>query len=132
MSSSGDSTVRVWDLETGTCIKTFTGHNSWVRSVAISPDGQIIASSSDDPTIRMWDIDTGKCREIQTPHNNGIRSIAFSDDGQIVASGSQDRSIWLWDIKSGECIKILRAARIYEGTNITGVKGLTAAQKNHP
>ena len=42
----------VWDLASGECKSTLSGHTGYVRSVAISPDGQTIVSSSDDNTIR--------------------------------------------------------------------------------
>jgi hypothetical protein len=39
-----------------TCLRNFGGHSSWVNSVAISPDGQTIASASDDNTIKIWGV----------------------------------------------------------------------------
>ena len=45
-------TTSVWDLASGECKSTLSGHTGYVRSVAISPDGQTIVSSSDDNTIR--------------------------------------------------------------------------------
>jgi WD40 repeat protein len=62
-------------------------------------------------------------------HTNLIWSVSFSADGRTIASGSQDERIKLWDVEAGECLKTLRAERPYEGMNITGVTGLTQAQK---
>ncbi len=62
-------------------------------------------------------------------HTSLVMSVAFSPDGQTLASGSQDETIKLWDVDTGECLKTLRATRPYEGMNITGVTGLTEAQK---
>jgi WD40 repeat protein len=50
-------------------------------------------------------------------------------DGRTIASGSQDEAIALWDVSTGECKKTLKADRLYEGMNITGVTGLTEATK---
>jgi WD40 repeat protein len=58
-----------------------------------------------------------------------VLSVAVSPQGTTIASGSYDETIKLWDFNTGECLKTLRAARPYEGMNITGVTGLTEAQK---
>ena len=62
-------------------------------------------------------------------HTDGIRSIAISSDDQILASGSFDETLKIWDFNTGECLKILRGERPYEDMNITGVTGLTEAEK---
>ena len=62
ISGSGDGTVRVWDLATGTPVgDPFTGHRDWVRSVAAAElDGRpVVISGSDDQTVRVWDLATG-------------------------------------------------------------------------
>jgi WD40 repeat protein len=58
-----------------------------------------------------------------------VTTITFSPEGHL-ASGSQDEMIKLWDVKTGECLKTLTSERLYEGMNITGVSGLTEAQKD--
>jgi WD40 repeat protein len=119
----------LWDVNTGNCIKTLTGHTNWVWSVAFSPDGKTLVSSSYDRTVRLWDVTTGRCIRTLTGHTSEIYSVIFSPDGQIVASGSDDHTARLWDASTGECLKILRAPGLYEGMNITGVTGLSEAQK---
>ena len=51
VSGSRDKTVKVWDLETGTLVRTLTGHEGEVTSVAL--DGQRIVSGSDDKTLKF-------------------------------------------------------------------------------
>ncbi len=67
-SSSEDQTVKLWDLSTGRCLKTFEGHTQLVWSVAFSSDSQILASGSQDDTIKIWDVRTGEC--IKTLRND--------------------------------------------------------------
>lgn len=129
-SSSEDQTVRLWKVSTGECIKVLQGHTSRVWSVAFSPSGTTLASGSEDQTVRLWDIHTGQCLTMLQGHTNAVLSVAFSPDGQTLASGSQDETIKLWDVQTGECLKTLRSPRPYEGMNITGVTGLTEAQKS--
>ena len=132
---STDLTVKLWDWQTGECLKTFAGHTNWVFSVAFSPippnhpgeGGEIIASASHDQTVRIWDLKTGECRHICTGHTHLVSAVTFSPDGKNIASGSQDQSVRIWDVLTGECNRVLRAKRLYEGMNIAGVKGLTAA-----
>jgi WD40 repeat protein len=62
-------------------------------------------------------------------HTDWVRSVTFSPDGQTLASGSTDETIKVWDVNTGKCLRTLRPDRPYEGMNITGVTGITEAQK---
>jgi WD40 repeat protein len=46
ISASGDNTLKIWDTETGTEVRTLTGHTSSVTAVAIAPDGKTAISAS--------------------------------------------------------------------------------------
>jgi WD40 repeat protein len=123
-----DGDIKLWNIATGTCEKILRGHTSIIRSVAFSSDGKTLASGSNDTTIKLWDVATGACLTTLEGHTGPVRSVAFRADGVLV-SGSQDETIRLWDLSTGACSGLLRAKRPYEGMNITGVTGLTEAQK---
>ena len=55
-SASFDSTVRLWEVERGTCIHTLTKHQEPVYSVAFSPDGRFLASGSFDKCVHIWNV----------------------------------------------------------------------------
>ena len=130
MASAGDdATIRLWDTSTGECFNILRGHSSWVRCIAFSPDGRMIASGSHDATIRLWDTGSGQCIETMRGHSNCVWSVAFNPAGKTVASGGDDGTIRLWDVSTGECTQILRSERPYEGMNISGAVGLTEAQR---
>lgn len=63
-------------------------------------------------------------------HTKAVLSVAFSFKGEIIASGSDDGTIKLWDVQTGECLNTLTTPRPYESMNITGVAGLTEAQRS--
>lgn len=129
VSSSDDHTVRLWDVATAACIQTLTDHCNWVWSVGWSSDSQYLASSSDDRAIRIHHPESGETQQLLTGHQNLIRSIAWSPDGKTLASSSHDETVKLWHPQTGECLRTLQSDRPYEGMNITGVTGLTEAQK---
>ncbi len=106
-SSSHDSTIKLWDLTTGKCLQTLSGHRSPVFSVVFSPDGQTLASSSEDRLVKLWEVNTGKCLRTLIGHQGGVWSVAFSPDGQTLVSGSSDRQVKLWDMNTGNSLKTL-------------------------
>lgn len=134
-SGSGDGTVRLWSVTTGECINIFQGHNNNVWSVAFSPDSHILASASLDQTVRLWDIETGACLKTLPVFTHSVRSsITFHPfpeqaGSYTLASANQDGTIQIWDTHTGQCLKQLIPDRPYKNTNITGVTGITVAQK---
>ena len=93
--------VKVWDLATGSLHKTLEGHDDLVKSVAISPDGQWLASGSDDRTIGVWDLVTGSLHKTLEGHDDLVRSVAISPDGKWLVSGSIGANIKVWDLTIG-------------------------------
>jgi len=127
-SASEDQTIRLWNVSSSRCIQILQGHTNWVRSVAFSPDGKLLVSGSDDQSIRLWNVDASQCLNILQGHSSRVRSVVFSPKGDIFASGSDDGTIILWDIQT-TAGRRLTSEHPYERMNITGVKGLTEAQK---
>jgi len=62
-------------------------------------------------------------------HEGWVHSIRVSPDGATVASSGEDGAIQLWDLHSRRHLVTLRRDRPYERLNITGIRGLTEAQK---
>ena len=68
ISGSRDKTVRVWDLESGECLKVLKGHTNSVRSVALTPDGRKGISGGEDKTVRVWDLESRVCLKVLEGH----------------------------------------------------------------
>jgi WD40 repeat protein len=58
-----------------------------------------------------------------------VQSLRASPDGRLLASCGDDGAIQIWQLNSGEHVGTLRRDRPYERLDITGIKGLTEAQK---
>ncbi len=116
-------------MGTGQCVSTLRGNTGLVRSVAWHPAGTLLASGSDDQSVKLWDVRTGQCRKTLRGHTNAVRSVAFSPASAILASGSQDETIKLWETRTGRRLSTLRGERPYERLNISGVTGLTDAER---
>lgn len=103
VSGSGDTTIRVWNTETGEMARRpLRGHGHTVNSVSFSPDGKKIASGSSDHAVHVWDADTGKI--VGSPlrgHSDKVWSVSFSPDGRHIFSGSSDHTVRIWDIETG-------------------------------
>lgn len=128
-SASSDNSIRLWDSSSLTCFKILQGHQDSVSSICFSPDGYHMASASKDQTVRLWDMKNFTCVRVLRIHSNGGCSVCFNSLGNILANTSHDYLIQLWDVETGKCIKTLKIDRRYEGMNIAGVTGLTAAQR---
>ena len=110
--ASAGEEVRLWNANTGELIKTLTGHEDVVSSVAFSPDGNLIvsgdwydwdghlSSGTWSGEIRVWDAHTGEHLKTLKGHTGGVSSMAFSPDGKTLASGRTDGTILLWDFSS--------------------------------
>eukprot|EP00736_Rhodelphis_marinus_P014369 Rmarinus@m.1200 len=103
VSTSKDTTLRVWSVEEGTCCCTLEGHTDEVLSAALSPSGEIVVSSSSDKTIRIWDRETGECRNVLTGHSQSVEVAIYVPRTDSIVSASSDRTLRLWDSKTGTC-----------------------------
>lgn len=86
--------------------RSLVGHSDWVRSVAFSPDGKMLASGSFDGVVKFWQVGTWHVLRTENAHDGSAESLAFSPDGRFLASGS-DGTAKLWDSATGALIRVL-------------------------
>ncbi len=94
-------------IPTWNCVRTLSGHLSSINSIAISADGQILASGSADRTVKLWNPNSRITRCTLSGHSSLIEAIALTPDGRILASGSWDHTIKIWDVETQELIHTL-------------------------
>lgn len=73
VSASGDRSVKVWDVRTGACSRTFSGHSKGIACVQF--DGRRIVSGSSDETVRIFDRATGAEVACLQGHSNLVRTV---------------------------------------------------------
>lgn len=109
---SDDRTLKLWQISSGwlSLTDSLTNHTNWVRSVAFSPNRQLVASGSWDTVISLCQLNpAGKAKSIAalSGHTCYIYSVCFSSDSQMLASGSKDGTIKLWDLQHPQCLHTL-------------------------
>lgn len=99
ISASGDTYIRVWDLESYKCVSTYFDHPTYILSIDYNPvDPNLFVSGGE--TIKLWDLRTKKpCAEFIGAKDE-ISSIQFSPDGQVIGSGGDDGYFRSFDIRS--------------------------------
>ncbi|KAJ3342375.1 POC1 centriolar protein A [Gonapodya sp. JEL0774] len=117
VSGSDDKTVKLWDLGSKACVKTYWDHTGMITSVAFHPSGHIIASASTDRSVRLFDARTHKLVQFyadahgpglgqnlggEVVSGGGVNSVAFGGgNGEWMITTGMDGLVKIWDLKEG-------------------------------
>ncbi len=80
----------------------------YVRSVAFSNDGRLLASGFLHGNLQVWEVGSGRKLYAHTAHGASVVSVAFSPNNLWLASGSRDNTIKLWEADTGKELQVLR------------------------
>jgi WD40 repeat protein len=105
LTGSDDRSARLWDARTG-ALKHTLQHTHWVRGVAISPDGSMLATNALDDELVVWDAVTGKPIFRLPGHGSmgGRREVRFTPDSKRLLSYGDDRYVRVTDLATGKAV----------------------------
>ncbi|KAJ9633427.1 uncharacterized protein PV06_06777 [Exophiala oligosperma] len=93
LTSALDSTIRLWDVHSGRCIRKFFGHVEGVW--AIAADTLRFVSGAEDGMVKIWDPRSGKCERTFTGHAGPVTCIGLSDSR--MCSGGEDGEVRVYN-----------------------------------
>ncbi|MBX2999502.1 MAG: pentapeptide repeat-containing protein [Caldilineaceae bacterium] len=123
-----DQSVCLLDVSSGQILHTFSGHRSWPLGLDFHPAGDLLASVGMERTLYLWDLETGQARWSRQVERQSY-SLRFSADGEFLFSGRADGFLDIWAVASGEPVRTVRIPGPYAGMKISGVRGISAAQR---
>jgi len=101
ITSSGDMTCMLWDVETGQQKDTYTDHNGDVMSISPQPNGAaIFVSGACDAQAKVWDVKMPKAVRTFEGHESDINAVSFFPDGNAFSTGSDDASCRFFDLRA--------------------------------
>jgi WD40 repeat protein len=128
-SGGQDGVVRIWNPASGECLRVLHVNTGTIYCVALSGDGRLLASGGLDGVIRLWNPTNGQMLWTLQAGSGVVRGVGLSGDGRLLVAGGQDGAVRLWDTRSRTSICSFRPDRPYQRLDITGLTGVTDAQR---
>ena len=104
-SASWDNSAKLWRISqnsnnqlTEIMQDVSFSHESSLRSISFSPDGQLIATATSDHTIKLWQ-NNGQLHKTLFGHEGAVWQVQFNSQGHKVISGSEDKTVIIWDLE---------------------------------
>lgn len=118
LSSSADGQIRLWSLDTWSCLCLYKSHDGPVWKVQWGPHGHYFASAGWDKTARIWGQDHASPLRICVGHDTNLSALAWHPNGTYIftASDETDKSIRMWSVITGDCVRVMTGHRHYINT----------------
>uniref|UniRef100_A0A671VH71 Guanine nucleotide binding protein (G protein), beta 5a n=1 Tax=Sparus aurata TaxID=8175 RepID=A0A671VH71_SPAAU len=119
LTSSGDGTCALWDVESGQLLQSFHGHAADVLCLDLAPSetGNTFVSGGCDKKANVWDMRSGQCIQSFETHESDINSVRYYPSGDAFASGSDDATCRLYDLRADREVAIYSKESIIFGVS---------------
>jgi len=118
-----------YDAETPTPERTINAHDGWVRMVAVSPDGRLLASCGNDNLVKLWSTADGSLVRTLSGHESHVYNVAFHPGGEFLVSADHRGIVKQWHVGEGRETRSINADIFYKydptfRAGIGGVRGM--------
>lgn len=106
LSCAADKTVRLWSLETWTCLVIYRGHDDIVWDVKWGPFGHYFLTGSHDKTARLWATSEISWLRVFVGHDKDVDTVCFHPNNAYVFTGSCDRMVRMWKVTDAVAVRM--------------------------
>eukprot|EP00746_Dinoflagellata_sp_MGD_P003835 gnl/MRDRNA2_/MRDRNA2_107429_c0_seq1.p1 gnl/MRDRNA2_/MRDRNA2_107429_c0~~gnl/MRDRNA2_/MRDRNA2_107429_c0_seq1.p1 ORF type:complete len:557 (+),score=80.26 gnl/MRDRNA2_/MRDRNA2_107429_c0_seq1:71-1741(+) len=134
------NTIKVWDVDSGKCMRKLQGHDDTVNQIIADWQSQRALSVSDDATIRLWNFEEGTCIHVlfdcgtQVSVDWASMQLLHNGADNGVAQAEVNNVIKLWSLKKGECLLHVLEGHVEGVNNIVAdwpsMRALSASEDN--
>ncbi|MDT8344114.1 MAG: c-type cytochrome [Thermohalobaculum sp.] len=100
LTASFDTSVGLWDAQSGQLVRWLEGHEAAANAAAFLPDGRAL-SVGDDFDMILWDLGTGTVLHRFEGHKGKLIAVEPSPDGRLAATSGWDGLVGLWPLDGG-------------------------------
>lgn len=106
ITAADDGKIKVWDVNSGFCVVTFTEHIGAITACEFAKRGNVLFTSSLDGSVRAWDlIRYRNFRTFTAPSKIQFTSLAVDPSGEVICAGSLDSfDIHIWSVQTGQLL----------------------------
>ncbi|XP_034416303.1 guanine nucleotide-binding protein subunit beta-5b isoform X1 [Cyclopterus lumpus] len=119
LTSSGDGTCALWDVESGQLLQSFHGHTADVLSLDLAPSetGNTFVSGGCDKKANVWDMRSGQNVQSFETHESDINCVKYYPSGDAFASASDDATCRFYDLRADREVAIYQKDSIIFGAS---------------
>jgi eukaryotic-like serine/threonine-protein kinase len=97
--------VILWDASTGNNVRVLHERQAWIRSLALCPDGRLVATGDDSGSVLIHEVASGQRLHTLKGRRQQVRALTWSLDGKRIASGTwfpdAAGELKVWDAETG-------------------------------